>query len=416
MWTITKVTDEQDWLERYVKLALSVTPPSLPSKRQKLGATFVQWFETEPGVAFVDARGGSVDDRILATKYVRSMLSGHGYRVAQYEVDYASMTKDSKWSDIMAKAKRLIQTNKVQLLRNGAENVVAMVQGDHGTYQSEFSRDDPNSEAMTQWQCDCPWDQYAWQRTRQWKKYEGRPCAHVLAAWWKSQATPVDEDIHPANQMQMNMGQPQVPQPLSPFGQQGPTAPQNQPNPFDQGQQMMLPGMAQPGMAQGTPPISGMPPEVLPPFPYEQEVSGEMPPPTPVSIPGAKPQTPMNPVQWPGGTYSSTEWEPAFGMFKQSEWQNGAMVQLLGSEMGVAEGPDPSNAMHGSYMEIKPNSVGEVMGVDNVPGLGQTVEVIFPLHNTGELEPYHVRAWLRPEQLRPRPDIKQPGPFIRRKR
>src|SRR4051812_33358533 len=183
MWNITKVTDEQDWLEGYVKLALAVPPPSLPAKRHKLGSCSIQWFETEPGMAFLDTRGGTVNDRSLAREYMKAMLSGHGYRIARYEIDYDGPDTDealskiagvkvSKWTDIMAKAKRLIQTGKVQLLRNGGDTIVGSVVGDHGTYQTEISREDPNSQSITQWQCDCPWDQYAWQRTRQWKKYE----------------------------------------------------------------------------------------------------------------------------------------------------------------------------------------------------------------------------------------------------
>jgi hypothetical protein len=412
MWGITKVIDESDWFEGYVRLALSTLPPSLPARRQKLGATSIQWFEVEPGVAFIDARGGSPDDRVLASQYMRSMLAGHGFRVAQYEIDY-SLEKTSKWGDIMAKAKRLIQTGKVQLLRNGAQNVVGSVIGDHGTYQTEFSREDPNSQSITQWQCECPWDQYAWQRTRQWKKYEGRPCAHVLATHWASQAHPIDEEAHPAQQaMPMQGQQPQnIPGPaFAPPGPAGSPFAQ-QPSPM-QGVQPMLPGMAPPGQAMGTPPVPGLPPEVLPPFPMEGQLE---PQPPQVSIPGAKPQSPLNPVQWPGGTLSSVQewdWE------KTADMENSNMVQIIGTDMGVAEGPDQTNPMHGQYLDIASNSrgIGEVLGQDNIPGMGPVVEVIFPLDKTAELQPYHIRAWLKPEQLKARPDIMRPGPMIKRRR
>jgi hypothetical protein len=498
MWGITKVTDESDWFERYVRLALSVQPPSLPAKRHKLGATSVQWFETEPGVAFIDARGGSTDDRVLATQYMKAMLAGHGYRVAQYEVDHNAdrlpqpevdrlyeewlkhpcpkcgakmdddylvgpectkcdftvpsawyvgdwddndgdphdaldkgdprlprLNKTAKWGDIMAKAKRLIQSGKVQLLRNGANNIVGSVIGDHGTYQTEISREDPNSQAITQWQCDCPWDQYAWQRTRQWKKYEGRPCAHVLATFWKSQASPIDEDAHPAMQVtQQPSGQPMPPTiPGQTFGPG---------DPMEQGTLPGLPGgapltgpatmpyMPGPGQAMGTPPQPGLPPEVLPPFPMEGQME---PQPPQVSIPGAKPQSPLNPVQWPGGTLSSSGWDTqvfsASPFNQQPEgFANGNMVQIIGTDMGVAEGKDPNNPMHGQYLDIKSSTrgLGEVLGMDTVPGMGQMVEVIFPLDKTGPMQPYHIRAWLRPDQLRLRPDIQRPGPMIRRRR
>jgi hypothetical protein len=435
MWSITKVTDEDEWFEGYVRLALSIKPPPRPGKRQKLGATSIQLHETEPGVAFIDTRGGTPDDRVLATQYMKAMLAGHGYRVAQYEIEYEGLddpiSKTAKWGDIMAKAKRLIQSGKVQLLRNGAENIVGSVIGDHGTYQTEISREDPNSQAISQWQCECPWDQYAWQRTRQWKKYEGRPCAHVLATFWKSQATPLDEDAHPAMQVQQAPGQQPPTIPGRTFGpndpmEQGMVAPGFQPAMQGQGIMPGLPGgapMPGPGQAMGTPPIPGLPPEILPPFPMEGQMGEPQPP--QVSIPGAKPQSPLNPMQWPGGTLSSVQdgwdWthESLHGRLSDvQDFQNSAMVQIIGTDMGIMEGPDVSNPQHGQYMDIRSNTkgIGEVMGMDNLPGLGEVVEVIFPLDKTGPLQPYHIRAWLRPDQLRPRPDIRRPGPMIQRRR
>jgi hypothetical protein len=112
-----------------------------------------------------------------------------------FELDrVAKMRHEASWPDVMAKAKRMIQDGRVTLHRNGYNNIVATVIGDHGVYQPEISRDDPNSRAISQWTCECDWDQYAWGRTRQWKKYEGRPCSHVLATYWKALSTPLDED------------------------------------------------------------------------------------------------------------------------------------------------------------------------------------------------------------------------------
>jgi hypothetical protein len=151
---------------------------------------------------------------------------------------------------------------------------------------------------------------------------------------------------------------------------------------------------------------------------------GEPQPPQ-VSIPGAKPQSPLNPMQWPGGTLSSVQdgwdWthESLHGRLSDvQDFQNSAMVQIIGTDMGIMEGPDVSNPQHGQYMDIRSNTkgIGEVMGMDNLPGLGEVVEVIFPLDKTGPLQPYHIRAWLRPDQLRPRPDIRRPGPMIQRRR
>jgi hypothetical protein len=97
------------------------------------------------------------------------------------------------------------------------------------------------------------------------------------------------------------------------------------------------------------------------------------------------------------------------------EPSNSAMVEIIGTDMGIAEGPDPTNSMHGQYLDIRSNTkgIGEVLGKD--PTTGWT-EVIFPLDKTGPLQPYHIRAWLREDQLRLRPDIQKPGPFIKRRR
>lgn len=93
-------------------------------------------------------------------------------------------------------------------------------------------------------------------------------------------------------------------------------------------------------------------------------------------------------------------------------FQNGNMVQILADDMGVAEGKSEAHGA-GQYRPITRNSIGEVLGQDPTTGW---VDVIFPLHDTGPMEPYHVRAYLAPEQLRLRPDVQRPGTFIKRQR
>lgn len=219
--------------------------------------------------------------------------------------------KTAGWPDIMAKAKRLIQGGNVTILRNGYNNVVGHVVGDHGEYNTEIGRDDPNSRTITTWTCECPWDQYAWQRTRKWKKYEGRPCAHVMATYWKALATPLDE------------GDPN--QPIDP-GQKGgpPPTPNAAPIP-NTDQRSFGPDEAEGTSAPPTLPPEGAPPMappgepgVLPPSPMEQ-LQMQQPPipgatpagmpanPAIVSVPGAKMPSPFNPIQYPGGTYSAVE-------------------------------------------------------------------------------------------------------------
>ena len=270
---LSKAQDEDEWFRDYVATVLNSPAPALPPSSQKIGASTVTWFETEPGIAFIHAVDGSPDDRVLATVIVREQLRSRGIKQANYVFDQEeSFRKTADWNEVMAKAKRLIQSNQVQILRNGYNNVVGYVKGDHGEYQTEIGRDDPSSRAITTWQCDCPWDQYAWQRTRQWKKYEGRPCAHVLATYWKSLATPLDEDVTPQGQPNPQMSlfntPRQAPAPVSPYTAPAPGGPIQQPQ-----MQMQIPGMF-PGQATGTP---GVPPgvapapnQIIPPFPLDQ--------------------------------------------------------------------------------------------------------------------------------------------------
>lgn len=110
-----------------------------------------------------------------------------------------AMQHGAAWSDVAAKAKRLVQEGKVTILRNAPHHVMAHVVGDGtdngGTpdeHDVEISRHDPASQLIEQWNCDCAWAQYAWDRTRKWKKFEGRVCSHVLATYWKARSTPMD--------------------------------------------------------------------------------------------------------------------------------------------------------------------------------------------------------------------------------
>lgn len=182
-----------------------------------------------------------VEEEMAADKSERMKTTG-------FELDrYAKMIHRAAWPDVMAKAKRMIQDGRVTLHRNGYNNIVATVIGDHGVYQPEISRADPNSRAITTWTCECDWDQYAWGRTREWKKYEGRPCSHVLATYWKALSTPLDEDAQ---------GQPATP------GQKPAV------DPMAQQQQLFDPGApTAPAPPPGEPAITYTDPNAQPPVP-----------------------------------------------------------------------------------------------------------------------------------------------------
>lgn len=391
-----------------------LSPPApLPARERILGSVEVKWDEVNPGVAFITTAGGCVDDRWLAYAVVREELNSVGIRIAQFSIDppliahtttqvlepknasiqlYDSIVANRKtaaWPDIMAKAKRLIQSGNVTLLRNGYNTVVAHVIGDHGEYQCEISRDDPTSRAITQWTCECPWDQFAFQRTREWKKYEGRPCAHVLAAYWKSLATPLDEDVAPGQEGRPGMPMaPGVPRSFSPVMQPGPSVMTPQQG-IEQGYQPSLPMQGNPGgeavpmpgqdqtfegpymQGMGMPPTSPMPmappPSMMPPLMAPPGESGIIPPQPmgmeqmqlPVSVPGGRPGPyPANPIQQPG-TFSSVP------------LQSDANPSIINTN-GRSQGTQSASRLRSGRASTRPSN-GRVRGTARGYGLRESV-------------------------------------------
>jgi hypothetical protein len=240
----------------------------------------------------------------------------------------AAMQHEAQWSDVASKAKRLVQSAAVTILRNAPHHVMSHVRGDHGEYNCEISRHDPNSQIIEQWNCECPWAQFAFDRTRKWKKLEGRVCSHVLATYWKAKGTPLDiEGQEPGFQT------PQGQMPGAQPGQetiQGPTGPKGEPEVFtpaeDQGLVEQGPPEAGPTGPEGPAPQALPSNQDLtipkaPKSPFEQQKKtppqkqyeqlhlfditappGMQPTPAapPVSVPGGRPPTPGNPVQFPG--------------------------------------------------------------------------------------------------------------------
>lgn len=132
--------------------------------------------EIDPGIIVVRAQGGTHEDRASATLAERARLAQLGYEHAQFDPIPDKSQRTASWNDVQEKAQRLLAAGNVHIIRNSVNNVVGQVQGDNDTYQTEFSRDDPNSSSITQWSCECPWSQFSWGRTRQFKRYEGRVC------------------------------------------------------------------------------------------------------------------------------------------------------------------------------------------------------------------------------------------------
>lgn len=396
--------------------------PNYPPARQKFGSSIVHWWSPLPGKAVIMAFGGSLDDRTFAEQKVKIQLAGYGIQRIAFTVD-GSSEKTAGWTDIINKAKRLIQSGQVMVLRNGYNDIAGHVIGDHGEYDVQIGRDDPFSRSITTWQCECPWDQYAWQRTRKWKRLEGRPCSHVMALYWKALATPLDEDYDPSSHGPMGTGQ--VPPGPSDGGNVQPVMPQPEhpsmpgpppePSPFGGDAMPQTPhvpdaGLGPPGPGAQAPLALPASPGILPPSPMEQlqmmqppmpgATPGGMPaPPGSVSVPGAKMPSPFNPMQYPGGTYSKVA----------ADFTAPEIVRLKNPVWGMAEGKSEAHGA-GQYQEVPVGSTGEVLGQDETTGW---VEVIFPLEG-GEMTPYHVRCFVEPGDIE-KTRLRPPGPFIKRR-
>jgi len=127
-----------------------------------------------------------------------------------------SIAKMAAWSDVMEKAKRYVDENRINIQVNNwtvdptsghkSQHVMSVVDADTGEWTTEIWKDDPTSRAITRWDCNCPWGQVSWGRTRQWQKYEGRPCAHTLALHWKTQMS-----APPQQQMEQEVNKQPIP-------------------------------------------------------------------------------------------------------------------------------------------------------------------------------------------------------------
>jgi hypothetical protein len=382
--------DDEVWFEDYVRSYIGSDLPHLPPHTTKVGATTATWVEPQPGFYTLQLVGGSHDDQWFAEQYVSGMLEEHGLERQMFTFTHEHKTAD--YSDVESKAVRLIQSGKVHVQANHADEIQGIVEGDHGTYEVNIKKDaNPESESISRWNCECDWGQFAWGRTRQWKRFEGRPCAHVLALYWAARSVPQEMEQIPEGWTE---------QPATAEGTpEGPAAQRIQQGEYPGAGGMVPPGaspmLMQPpqvpqAVGQGMPP--GQAPEpspALPPYPANPE---NMPAMNPVSVPGQKPQSPLNPIQNAGGTFSHVAAE-------KSPFNEGDMVQLKQDDIGQwvgLNGGDPK--------AVPANSIGQVEGTHPSTGL---VEVYYPgpAANNGPNEPHGVKAWHWPADLIARPDI-----------
>jgi hypothetical protein len=459
----------------YIKKILSSIKP-LPARKQRIGTSEVAWWEGKPGDAVIIALGGSVEDRVLAEKVVAAQLEGFGYKRAGFyfaDIDPTdildkersesdqqfsdeddnlnakqhdrTIQRQDNWNDLVDKAKRIVNSGNVTLIRNSNEYVVGRVQGDHGNYESEITRQDPESQVITGWHCTCPWNQYAWQRTRQWKVYEGRPCSHVLALYYVAKQAPSEKEEEFVSRPPDLQGPPKAPAPVgepSPFaaptqdafpGGVVPSVPEGprglqQLTPFkpedvgamdpneilEQRLGPLAPQMPQYPQTELTPEeqqylglqppqkIQTPPLELLkeqqrlnqPPAKPGESPYGQASPPGTVSVPGIRQPNERNPFGsiW-SNVYNGHRLAATPGWYR---YKSGDSITLAESAIGIAEGPINAEGV-GAYQEIPAGSVGEVQDQD--PTLG-FVEAIFPLSG-GAKTPTHVRCFLESTDIVP---------------
>lgn len=99
-----------------------------------------------------------------------------------------SASKEADWQAVRNKAKSIVDSGGVNIIRHDTEIIAGVVQSTTGkTYNPVLERQDPDSMSVTVWTCDCDWETYSWARSGPWKKYEGRMCSHATALLYAAQ-------------------------------------------------------------------------------------------------------------------------------------------------------------------------------------------------------------------------------------
>lgn len=250
--------------------------------------------------------------------------------------------KTAAWADVLEKAQRYYSEGRVELQTNMPEHTVATVQGDEGTYETELWRNDPERpDVISLWSCECPWGEHSWGRTRIWKRYEGRPCAHAVVVNWEAQRQGWDTDEQGNEQLQMPMDATE----------------------FDQSQQGTTPPPGQ-SFEQWVAPTPGGP--NAPPAPQMPQT--QMPVEAPIAQPPPQPPKPNEQLTIPG-TFSS---------WKVAGFQNGDFVR---NKLPM-DGIDRDNVVH----TVPRNTVGEVLWSDD-----ESTIVIFN-YESGPLQAHVIRV------------------------
>jgi hypothetical protein len=130
----------------------------------------------------------------------------------------------------------------------------------------------------------------------------------------------------------------------------------------------------------------------------------------------------LNPIQYPGGTFSSWNFDGHNTSANISVVSappknpvNGDMVSAKYDDWGTWQGRSEEHGA-GSNAKVPAGSVGEVLGTDPTTGM---VNVLFTgkqSEQKGEMEPWGITAYFFPSELHARPDVRKPGPAVRRRK
>lgn len=404
MWEVISQSEET-WFDAYVSQIISSEAPKLPPHEGAIGHTEWFWYSPEPGHYYVQTDGGTDLDRYFAHHYVANQLEAFGLKVAS-PVSWNGNGRE----EVQGKALRLIRENKVQVHDNAPNFISGTVQGDHGTYQPEIQRDpsqSPRSQnGLISGHCQCDWGGFMnTPRTRNWKQYQNAPCAHLIALWWLAQSMPTDggeSGPQPQGPSDTSQFTPLYQNPIRNFapGAPAPGTPVGLTPRPDTGtmQQNFSPDEAE-GMTAG-PGMMG-PEGALPqaePEPLDIDPNG--------SVPGKKPPSPANPIQYPGGTFSSVK--ESADMFNEGE-----MVQTKNDDWGTGVG-DPGYSGVGQQLPIPAGSIGEVRGVHPSTGMVEVFVNGGPFLQNKQMTAMGATAWFLPNELQRRPDLRGGSPMIRR--
>lgn len=148
-----------------------------------------------------DSRGsaGHREDRDPAEGNFRGRLMAKAdaiLRAAARDRDLAFHVTAS-WADVQRKAKRIRAEGGVTILVASHDGIGGTVQGEHGVYEALLVYR-PGTRKVADWTCGCRWAAYAFDRSPEFRHFEGRKCSHALALQYEAQSKGMfGKEVHP---------------------------------------------------------------------------------------------------------------------------------------------------------------------------------------------------------------------------